>query len=322
MFILNAQIQIGQLLFTEVTEVVLKKSVDMLSDTAVIKLPTTFVLVNGEETTTQETERVVHVGDAVSITLGYEGVQEKEEFNGYVVKVRPNTPIEIHCEDALYLLRRQTFNKNFVDSTLEDILRFIAGDILPIAGAIPTINYKKFLLKNINGAQALGKLKKDFGLSIYINNEGALFAGLRQQEGAGDRVIYNLEGNIVRNDLTYREEEQRRIKLIVRGWKQDNTYNEVEVGDSDGEQRIWFTYEIQDPAALKELGESILQDFKYAGYEGTLTSWGVPFADRGMTATVVDELYPERNGDYFIPEVTMRYGVRGFRRVVKLGRKV
>jgi hypothetical protein len=304
-----------------VVDVKITRSVDLLSDTAVIKLPTKFVFKDTNQT--QSTEDVINISDPVTITLSYKGKFTHTEFKGFVTHIKPNTPIEIHCEDAIYDIRQKSHFKSFENTTLREVLNFIVKDTpVQLSNDVPEVKFDKFLLKNVNGAQALEKIKNEYGLSIFLNDEGKLYAGLRQAEGKGNEVDYDLEYNIVKHDLQFKKAEQVKIKLKAKGWKSNNTYVEVEVGDSDGEQRVWQTHSITDKATLKRIAESKLKEMKYDGYEGTVTGFLIPFADRSMTAHILDERYPEREGKYFIPKVVITFGTRGARRKVTLGKKV
>ena len=65
MFILESKVEIGSYIFNQVNEIEITKSVEELSDTAVIKLPTRFkVRQNGEQ---KFTEDAIKVGDKVTI---------------------------------------------------------------------------------------------------------------------------------------------------------------------------------------------------------------------------------------------------------------
>jgi hypothetical protein len=163
---------------------------------------------------------------------------------------------------------------------------------------------------------------KEYGLSIFLDDEGKLFAGLRQTEGTGKEVVYDLEYNIVKHNLQFRKAEQVKIRLRAQGWKKDNTHIEVEVGDKDGQKQDWLTHEITTKEELKKVAESKLQEMKYDGYEGTVTGFLIPFADRSMTAHILDERYPEREGKYFISKVVITFGSRGARRTVTIGQKI
>lgn len=103
MFVLTSEIKIGQFTFRSISEVEIIKSIEELSDTATIKMPSKFIVrQNGEE---KLVENALKVGDKVSIKLGYEEKYEGVEFTGFVVAIGSKIPLEIKCEDAMWLLR-------------------------------------------------------------------------------------------------------------------------------------------------------------------------------------------------------------------------
>lgn len=53
-----------------------------------------------------DTPPILLRGDRVSINLGYFGYQMNEEFNGYITKVNPKKPMELECEDNMWLLKQ------------------------------------------------------------------------------------------------------------------------------------------------------------------------------------------------------------------------
>lgn len=325
MFVLDCKLQIGEYTFTQVNDIRIKKSVDLLSDTAVIKLPISAVLQNKNEGFERRNlESVIKAGDKVSITLAYKDVLEVKEFTGFVAFIKPNNPLLIvECEDAVYNIRKKRINKNFGKTTLREVLNYIVEGLdISIAGDLPKVEFDKFLLKDINGAQALEKLKDEYGLNIFLDNNGDLFAGLRQTVGTGSKVYYDLHQNVIKHKLTYRYAEDIRLRVKVVGIQKDNTKVEVIVGDLDGEQRTLFRYNIKDKARLKALGEAELSDLKFTGFDGSLTSFFEPYATRGMTAVLRDQLFPERAGAYFIISVTVVFGINGARRIIELGTKV
>ncbi len=321
MFVLKCNIEIGNLTFDQVVDVKITRSVDLLSDTAVIKLPAKFVLKGSDES--QQTEKEIKVGDVVSITLAYKNNFKRTEFKGFVTKVKPTTPVEIICEDSVWKIRQKSCNKNFKKTNLKSVLDYIVSETgVAISGNIPEVKFHKFLLKNINGAQALQKIKQEYGLSIFLDDDNNLFAGLRQTEGVGKEVVYDLYYNIIKNNLEFKTADEIKIKIKAKGWKSNNTYVEVEVGDKDGALQTWQTHQIQDKKGLEKFAKSKLLEQKYDGYTGNVISFLIPFADRSMTANVIDERYPERKGKYFIPKVVILFGTKGARRIVTLGRKI
>ncbi|MEM8506240.1 MAG: late control protein [Bacteroidota bacterium] len=272
----------------------------------------------------RQIEQVIKAGDPVKITLAYAGRFEKLEFEGFVRWLKPNVPtVTIECEDAIYLVRQKQISENYGKTTLQDVLRNIVQDTgVQLASDVPEVNFDQFIIKDSNGAQALEKLRDSYGLFVFIDDNGELFAGLRQSRNIGENVTYDLYRNVVAHDLRFRRSEDVRLSLRVIGVRPDNTQLEVVVGDLTGEQRTLFLYNVTDKATLQKLGEAELDLLKYDGYEGTLTGFLVPFATRGMNATIVDRNYPERTGSYFIPKVVTTFGTQGARRKVELANKL
>lgn len=325
MFVLGAKIEIGNYTFNQVHKVTIVKSVDLLSDTAEINLPMSAMFGNQEVGfERKQLEQEIKAGDAVTITLAYKDVIETVEFIGFVRWVKPNAPtVTIECEDIIYTVRQKQINKNFGSTTLKKVLNYIIEDTnLKLAGDIPDVNFDKFLLKNVNGAQALQKIKEEYGLYIFIDDNQQLYAGLRQTKNIGENQIYNLYKNVVTHDLRFRKAEDVRIALKVVGILKDNSKIEVIVGDTTGEQRTLYKYNISDKAQLKSIGEAELSDMKYTGYEGSITSFLTPFCTRGYNVDIQDKNYPDRTGTYFVPKVTTTFGTSGARRKIELGTKL
>jgi len=324
--VFKAHITIGNYEFKQVNDVNIVRSVDMLSDTATIKMPTTFLLKSSENTITKKKiDEAIKVGDKVSISVGYDGIIFKEEFTGYVKKIKPNTPMEIECEDAVYLIRKKTINKMFINAELVDVLEHIvAGTGVELSDVIPSLKLERFLIANINGAAALDKIKEEFGLAIYIDDDGKLFAGLKQQLNTVQKVVYHFQKNVITasTNLEFVKEEDVKIKIKAIGIAADNTRTEIEVGDVDGELRTLHFYHISDKDKLKEIAESKRKELTYTGYRGNLTSFLFPEADRGWAAEVADGNYPEKAGVYFIEKMEVNFNDAGGRRILTLGSKL
>ncbi|WP_299682967.1 late control protein [uncultured Tenacibaculum sp.] len=332
MFVLDCTINIGEYTFKRVNDIKIVKSVDLLSDTAMIKMPASAVFLsntNGEER--KQLEEELKAGMPVEITLSYKDVFEKKEFTGYVTHIEPrNHMVTIECEDVLYHVRKTRINKNFKETTLKEVLTHIISETnkkLPenatpvkLASNIADINFDNLPLKDKNGAQALKKIVDDYNLRVFINDKDELYGGLRLTTNINESSTYNLQTNVVKHNLKYTKEEDVNLYVKVIGVKKDNTKVEVIVGDKEeGEQRTLHYYNISDEEKLKEIGESELENIKYSGYRGNLTGFLVPHTTRGMKVEIIDEKYPSRNGTYFVPKVTTHFGQSGARRKVELG---
>lgn len=321
MFILSGKIEIADLTFRSLHEVEITKSVEDLSDTAVIKLPAKFkIRQNGQ---LKYTEEAIKVGDKIQVTLGYEGRYEGLEFSGFVSSVGSKIPLEIKCEDAMWLLRRKNITKAFGKTTLKAILQeVISGTEIKLSENIPAMDVDKFIIKNANGTQVLQKLKEDFCLSIYLDDNAKLYAGLQQANNVAQEVIYDLNYNLVENNLEYKTEDEKRLKIKYTYIDKKNHKKSVEVGDDGGETRTFHTSVISDENQLLKMAESELKKNKYAGFEGSVKSFLIPFATRGMTAVIKDKEHINREGRYFIKKVVTTFGTVGARRDVTISNKL
>nr|WP_294922206.1 late control protein [uncultured Flavobacterium sp.] len=321
MFILEGKAKIGDYTFNAVHDIEITKSVEDMGDTAIIKLPTRFkVKQNGEQ---KYTETAIKVGDPVTITLGYEGKYSGVEFTGYVKKINPKIPLEIHCEDAIWLLRRKSIKKTWEKTTMKEILQEVVKDTpVQLADRIPSIQLDKWIIQNANGAQVLESLKKDLLMSVFITDEGKLYCGLQQLTNIGQTVVYDLNFNLVENNLEFKSKEDRKIKIKYTYIDKENKRQSIEVGDPDGEQREYHTSVISDMKKLEEMAIAEIEKLKYDGFDGDVTSFLIPYATRGMKAKFIDSEHPNREGNYFIKKVVTTFGTGGARRKVTIGNRL
>lgn len=321
MFILKGKIKVGDYTFNSISEVEITKSVDDLVDTAVFKMPSRFkISQNGK---LKFTEEALKVGDKVTITLAYEGKYEGVEFVGYIQSIGSKIPLEIKCEDAIWLLRRKNIVKSLGKTTLKDVLKEVVKDTeIKLSEKIPHMVIDKFIVKNKNGAQVLQLLKETFPLSIYLDDEGKLFAGLQQSNNIGQTAIYDLNYNLVENNLDYLSADQRRVKVRYEAVDKKNKVTRVELGDEDGELFQMKLNNFSDVKTLRQLAETALKRRKYSGFEGSVKSFLIPFATRGMTAVIRDSEHVNREGSYFIKKVVTTFGTDGARRDVYISNKL
>lgn len=322
LFVLESLIKIASFSFNTITSVEITKSVDELTDTAIITLPAKFkVKQNG---VLKETDEAIKIGDPVTITLGYERYYSGVEFRGYVSKVNPKIPIEIHCEDATWLLKRKNINKAWNNPVqLKEILQeVISGTSVKLADNIPDMQIDKFIVQNANANQVLQTLKTDYGLSIYLNDEGDLYCGLQQLNNVHNEVAYDLNYNLVENNLEYKTEDSRRIKVRYTYIDKENKKKTIEVGDADGELRTFHTSVVSDESKLTEMAKAELAKLKYEGFSGNVKSFLIPYATRGMTAKLINKLKPKQEGKYYINKVVTTFSDQGARRQTYITNKL
>ena len=322
MFILAGKIEIGDYIFNSVNEVEITKSVLELVDTAIIKLPTKFKIRQNNEQ--KFIEEVIKPGDPVKITLAYEGKYEGLEFVGFVKKVNPKIPIEIHCEDAMWLLRRKNISKSWKKTTLKEVLQeMVAGTAIKLSSRIPDVALESWIIKSKNGTQALQDIKENMAMTIFLEDDGTLYCGLQQLTNIGQRVKYDLNYNLVENNLEFKTADEKKIKVIY-SWtdKKTNKKKTYTAGDDGGEERRFNLNAVYDEKIMQSMADKVLKEAKYDGFEGDVTSFLIPYATRGMAAELIDKEHKNREGNYFIKTVVTTFGMSGARRKVTLGNRL
>lgn len=320
MFVLCCEIKIGSVAFKSVHDVQIKRSIYNLAATAVIKVPVTAVLKRaGEPPTYIETAEAVKVGDPVEIRLGYDG-QMNTEFVGYVKRLNYKIPLEIECEDEYYLTR----SINCVFSKKETTLKQCLSTILPgiKLGVCADLTLKNFVVNNKPGSWVLGILKKEYGLTVFFDLNGNLYAG-KAHDVQGETVKYLLRYNVIKDDdLKFQLASDVKMKVKAICYYKDGTKIEGELGEDGGENKTLYYYDVKDAKELKALAQEELKRYSFDGYRGKIETFLFPYALPGMVAQLEDEVYQERSGNYYIESVDVSFGMSGARRNVEIGIKV
>lgn len=320
MFVLCSEIKIGSVSFKSVHDVRIKRSIYNLAATAVIKVPVTAVLKHaGEPPAHIETANVIKVGDKVEIRLGYDG-QYNTEFTGYVKRLNYKVPLEIECEDEYYRTRQVNCVFSKKETTLKQCLNTILPDI-NVAYCVD-LALKNFVVNNKPGSWVLGYLKKEYGLTVFFDIEGNLYAG-KAHDIQGETVKYRLRYNVIKDDdLKFQLAQDVKLKVKAVCYYKDGTKIEGEIGEEGGESKTLYYYDVKDAKELKVLAREELERYSFDGYRGKIETFLIPYALPGMVAELDDPVYRERSGSYYIESTEVAFGTGGARRKVEIGIKV
>jgi hypothetical protein len=323
MYVLTCHITIGTATFKAVNDVAVKRSTRTANATATIKVPVTAVLKQaGKEATKIETAQAIGVGDPVTIRLGYDG-NLKTEFRGFVKRLNYTVPLEIECEDWYWKLRSVNIKKSYAKTTVKELL----NDVLTGTGASVHPNsidlgLKNTVINNKTGAWVLEKLKSDYGLTVYFDLDGKLYAG-KAYEVKGNTVKYKLRYNVITDDdLKFYKADDYKLKVEAKSYDRNGAKLEASVGADGGEAKTLWFYNVADTAQLKTLAEQELKRYSFDGYRGKIETFLAPYAEPAMVAGLTDPLYNDRSGNYYIESTEVTFGTNGARRKVELGIKV
>lgn len=193
-------------------------------------------------------------GDKIKIELGYyyenaSGVMVTEtniEFEGFISKVNPKIPIEIDCEDSMWLLKQALCpNKVFPASQYNttQIIRYLLDNATPNPGnpylkdvILPTIkafniidgvgtseivttSVGDFRTQNETIAQVLNRLRKDYKMECFFRWNNLIVSGIVYypsdylNNGVITSTSYDFEQNIVQNDMIYSRNDDVRLGI-------------------------------------------------------------------------------------------------------------
>lgn len=311
---------IGGKRFSSINEVVIKRSVFTLGDTATIKAPLKALLQKGGLQTVIETNAAIKRGDKVEIELGYDG-DNKLEFRGYVKNINPAKMLEIECEDEFYMCRQKKV-KLTGTTTLKELLPKMGLRV----GFAADLTFKNFVVKNIpepSVSQVLSTLQTDYGLNIFFDTCGSVYACRPMGvEASAPAIKYELQGNVIKYDqLIYHLASDTQIEIKAICIKKDGTRVEAKKGDSGGSSKTLYFYDVEDINELASLAQAELLRHSYDGYEGVFETFLVPWAQPAMYAAIVDKRYSELDGEYYIESVETTFGRSGGRRKITIGLK-
>ncbi|WP_299459321.1 hypothetical protein [uncultured Microscilla sp.] len=270
-------------------------------------------------------------GDGVEIKLGYDG-ELHTEFKGYIARLLPNQPFEMHCLDEVYHLQRSNLNQTWKHTTLKEVIEeAIKGFEIELVDTqeVPEIKLVPFRVANASAARVLQKLKDNYGLAMYFRGK-QLYIGLPYSEDVAlttgldeAPVVYDLQRNVLATELEYRRKEDIKIRLKATSYLKNNQKLEVYAGSEEGELRTWISPEpINDKDTLQKIANEKVKLYRYEGYKGGVKTLGVPHVVHSARCQIRDADYPEREGVYFVDEVkTTVSKTGGFKRAVKIGRR-
>jgi len=286
-----------------------------------IRLPNKAVLKRSDtEKEELSLEKTFRTAMPVRVHLGYDD-KNKLLFEGYISQIKPNTPLEIVCEDEMYQLKRSKKISQTYTGTLKNLLqKYFAG--VRLDSKMPDVKLTNFILKEATQAEILARLKEVYGLCAYFRGK-QLYVGLPYFEGTERKHKFHFQKNVITSDLEYKKTEDVRLKCKAISFLSNNTKIEAEVGDSDGEQKTFHFFGINNKAQLETLAKNELKKLKFEGYRGSFEAFGVPVVAHSETVLLYDNRYAERNGQgYLVDKVTTSWGVSGYRQKIEIARKV
>jgi len=286
-------------------------------------------------------------GDRISIEAGYwfydaEGNEQRPPtttiFNGFISKVKIKIPIEIECEDNMWLLKQTTAPNKVFKGTLEAMVKEL---ITPLGFSLVdhpqgiTTNVGVFRTQDETIGEVLDRLRKDLRIESWFrgNNLHCSSIVYFPNEIADPQQVFEFQSNIIDDSLDYSRIDDITLganaisvnKVELTGTNADGKSKtkskrlEAFVGKKGGEVRTLYFFDVTSEAELKKMGEERLRRFYYEGYRGKFTTFGEPFVKHGDIIKLRDKVLPEREGEYFVKSVNRKFGVSdGYRQEIEI----
>ena len=205
-------------------------------------------------------------------------------------------------------------------------------------------------IENMTYAGFLDSLKRTSGLRSYLkkvdgNEKPTLFVGFARVTQTNTQNTFKIASNppiklsfgrdiISDSNLTYRNAKDVDISLTVTSIDNNNKRLSVTAGASWGSARTLYYHHdlVRDettdepiPSVQKELqktAEAMVAEFKFDGYRGSFTTFGVPQVQHGNAVEIFNGDIADTNGTYLLEKVVTRFGQGGFRQEISLSARI
>ena len=265
-----------------------------------------------------ETSNPIKRGDKISVWLGYDDNLQLA-FTGYVLRKGFKAPIEIFCEDEMFMLKQTPCVKKSYKNV--DIHTLLKEQGLPYdIKVLGEQNIGQYRVNFENVAELLAHLKENNIRTFFRLEDGkpVLYCGVLFDHGNEMRQVFATGVNIISDSsLDEQRAEDVKIKLRVVSLQPDNKKKiKVEIDDPDGEKRTLHCYG-KTEAEAKAWGEQELERLKRDGLTGSFQTFGHVLLD--VLDVIGIKIDGERKGKYQVHKNTITYGSSGFRQDITLG---
>lgn len=255
------------------------------------------------------------LGDPVTIKFGYGTGAISTEFVGYISDVADGVPYVLKCEDEMFKLKRGTVTISKKGISLKQLLETIAPGYKVECPDIPlgTVRYTEKAPIAI-----LEDLKKQLGIYTYFIDKVLHSVDGNSQ---GDETIkILLEKNAVSENLNRKSIADEKVLVKFKSLQRNGKYLTVEIGDKNGTVQV-RNWPYLTKAEIEVRAKRIVELQKKKGFDGTVTLFGIPRAEQGMTLDLASLFYANMTGKFYIDKVVKDFDKGGIRQQLTLGNK-
>jgi hypothetical protein len=303
--------------FTALHSCKIVEDVASLTDTCELVLPKKISWQNAINTNGKPP---IKRGDAIQVELGYDGKLETR-FVGFIRYVDAKTPVNIKCEDGMFLLKQKKFEpKAFKNASLKEVITYLLqGSGIKFELIDPSIMLGHYRSQKNTVAQELQEIKERFMLNSYFrlnNGENVLYIGLTYPLDGRKKHQFIHGKNIISESFEYRDAAEIRAKVEAQSFDKKHQKIQLELGDKDGDV-IKIRIDGLSKTELKKYAQQALDRYKQSGFKGSFESFGLPEVRK---CDMVQLKASDGNqGTYLIKKNEIDFGQSGYRQKIELG---
>ena len=305
--------------FDKVNKVTVARSFDKQTQTASVMLPRNVKY--NKKNIYEGIDAIMRRGDKIKIIAAYHP-NETVIFTGYIAKINNNVPIELLCEDEMFLLKQAISpNLSFKNVDLNTFIGKMLTNIKVPYKVDLTAQLGQIRLQEVSIGKVLQTLRDQYGLfSFFVN--GVLRVGLPFYKEEAMKAVFLFEKMVKEGmGLTYLKKDD--VKVQIKGILiKNNAREEFIYGDPSGDIRTVFQLG-GTKSDLDMKCNSFLEQANYTGYYGSFKTFLEPLVVPGDYAVIDSWKYPERKGKYLIKSVTTEVSTsEGGKQTIELERRI
>lgn len=263
-------------------------------------------------------ETVFKEGDKVEVWLGYNG-NNTLRFKGFVKRINYAKPLVLECEGYNYQLRDIVFNRSYKNATVKQILTDLThGTDIKLSDAIPNIVLSNATFAKFPGQKVLEWFQKECHLAVFFDFD-TLYVGhskfalikptVKLRLGWNTAVDKELKKDATDTDIQINLVEKSSAGSVKRTKSDKTKYGNV--------KEVKVRQGLAD-ADLKKIANELQNAVSFKGYEGSITCFLQPNFEKCYVAQVIDNLFPDRNGKYFVEQIDGSFNSSGGRQKLTL----
>ena len=132
---------------------------------------------------------------------------------------------------------------------------------------------------------------------------------------------YSMQHNVEDSQLSYRNTTDLKVKVRIVTHSKSGERTEVEFGQPGGEEFEFKVNRISN-AEMKKRAQMEWDRKMAPGYNGSFTTWLIPYVEPNYSVGIFDADFPEKDGIYNVESVVTNFSENGGQRTVSPGIKL